>query len=372
MTPGYDVACIGGGLVGAAVAYGLQREGARVALLDQGDVAYRASRGNFGLVWVQSKGLGMPEYAAWTKRSSDSWAGLQAMLREETGIDASFERPGGLHICLSEAELQARVDQLKRLHNQRDMVQYDWQALDRKQTAALAPGLGPDVAGATFCPIDGHANPLKLLRALHTAIQRRGGDYLSEHAAQRIEKAGDVFRIATSGGTVEAAKVVLTAGVMNATLAAMVGLRAPVRPQRGQILVSERVKPFLNLPISTIRQTNEGSVMFGDSLEETGFDDSQGAGVMATLASRAHRIFPFLGQVRIVRAWAALRVMSLDGFPVYEQSESHPGAYLATCHSGVTLAAGHALHLAPMIAKGALAPSMSVFSARRFDVPAAA
>jgi len=74
----HDFAVVGGGLVGSAIAWGLARLGQRVIVLDQGDFAYRASRGNFALVWVQSKGLGMPEYAGWTKRSSDGWAGFAA------------------------------------------------------------------------------------------------------------------------------------------------------------------------------------------------------------------------------------------------------------------------------------------------------
>jgi glycine/D-amino acid oxidase-like deaminating enzyme len=56
----YDLIVIGGGLVGGAIAWGAAARGASVALLDQGDLAYRAARGNFGLVWVQSKGAGMP------------------------------------------------------------------------------------------------------------------------------------------------------------------------------------------------------------------------------------------------------------------------------------------------------------------------
>ena len=74
----------------------------------------------------------------------------------------------------------------------------------------------------------------------------------------------------------------------------------------------------------------------------------------------------------MVRSWAALRVMTQDGFPVYDQSEEAPGAFLATCHSGVTLAAAHSGPLAGMIADGALAADMAPFSARRFDVPAVA
>jgi glycine/D-amino acid oxidase-like deaminating enzyme len=64
--------------------------------------------------------------------------------------------------------------------------------------------------------------------------------------------------------------------------------------------------------------------------------------------------------------------MTADGFPIYEQSATHPGAFIATCHSGVTLAANHALVLAPMLAAGELAAELDVFSARRFDVSTAA
>ena len=63
-----DAIIIGGGLVGTAVAYGLARRGKKPVVLDEGDIAYRASRGNFGLVWVQSKGFGVPEYQRWTRQ----------------------------------------------------------------------------------------------------------------------------------------------------------------------------------------------------------------------------------------------------------------------------------------------------------------
>jgi hydrogen cyanide synthase HcnC len=68
----YDAIIIGGGLVGSAIAWGLAREGLRCVLLDEGDIAYRASRGNFGLVWAQSKGLGAPHYQRWTRYSANA------------------------------------------------------------------------------------------------------------------------------------------------------------------------------------------------------------------------------------------------------------------------------------------------------------
>ena len=113
--------------------------------------------------------------------------------------------------------------------------------------------------------------------------------------------------------------------------------------------------------------------MIGDSVEEAGWDVSVGTGVLAAMAERAVRMFPQLGRLNVVRSWAALRVMTADGFPIYAQSEHCPGAYVATCHSGVTLAANHALVLAPLIAKGSLpAEQFGGFSPRRFDVPAIA
>ena len=92
-----------------------------------------------------------------------------------------------------------------------------------------------------------------------------------------------------------------------------------------------------------------------------------------TLLGLTLAVMAWAGRHFYTRAWAALRVMTQDGFPIYDQSATCPGAFVATCHSGVTLAANHALVLAPLIAGGGLPPeTFDVFSARRFDVPAAA
>jgi glycine/D-amino acid oxidase-like deaminating enzyme len=95
-------------------------------------------------------------------------------------------------------------------------------------------------------------------------------------------------------------------------------------------------------------------------------------GVLSILAARAVSFFPHLESVRVVRSWAALRVMTRDGYPVYDQSEAHPGAFVCTCHSGVTLGAVHALEVAPAILGGGLDARFTPFGTRRFDVPAAA
>ena len=152
----------------------------------------------------------------------------------------------------------------------------------------------------------------------------------------------------------------------------MVGLEAPVAPERGQVLVTEKLRPFLPVPTVNVRQVGEGAVQIGDSHEDVGMNDGTRTEVMARIARRAVRFFPILEGVRVVRAWGALRVMSPDGHPVYNRT---PQAAVVNCHSGVTLAAVHARVLAGWLA-GEDAPDtipgyMEVFSAARFRVSAA-
>jgi hydrogen cyanide synthase HcnC len=370
--PEFEFAVIGGGLVGTAIAYGLARSGKNVAVFDEGDVAFRAARGNFGLVWVQGKGNGVPAYSNWTQRSARRWPEFAALLREDAGVDVALSQPGGFQLCLSDQELELRTRRLAQLVAQPGIEPYEFETLGRDELAGRLPDVGPDVVGATYTRLDGHVNALRLLRALHLALRRHRGAYLPESKVERITRHPDGFAIDTGNRAFVCANVVLAAGLGNAQLAPQVGLRAPVRPQRGQIIVLERVKPFLHAPLATLRQTDEGSVLVGDSQEEAGFDDTVGLPVLATMAERAVRMFPALAEARVVRTWAALRVMSPDGYPVYEQSADSPGAWIATCHSGVTLAAAHALELAPQIAGGALDLQLEPFASNRFDVQKAA
>ncbi len=363
-----DIIVIGGGLVGAACTYGLLREGLEVALLDEGDVAFRASRGNFGLVWVQGKGYGTPDYARWSLGSSRLWPTFAAGLLAETGVDVALRQDGGFHFCLTQAEFDDRAHRLQSL---RDAVGADYQFDMLRQDALRTrlPGVGPEVYGASYSPMDGHVNPLKLFHAMHRACDKRGARYQVERRVQTITHAQGLYTVQSGGDTWQAPRVLLTAGLGNKDLAAQVGLHAPVKPNQGQVLVGERVQPFLKHPTIFVRQTDEGTIQIGDSLEDMGFDDTTRTDVLARIAQRAIVCFPHLAGLNLIRSWAALRVMSPDGFPIYQESNTHPGAFVATCHSGVTLAAAHALRLAPWIAGGPKPDGLDTFAGDRFLDP---
>src|SRR5947199_7538098 len=122
----FDAIVIGGGLVGAAIGYGLVRDGLRVAIVDEGDIAFRASRGNFVLVWVQSKGLGAPHYQRWTRRSAEEWPQLAAELGERTGISVGLQQPGGLQLCLGDEEFEQRRQIMERMRVESGNFGFDY------------------------------------------------------------------------------------------------------------------------------------------------------------------------------------------------------------------------------------------------------
>ncbi|MGF6310278.1 glycine/D-amino acid oxidase-like deaminating enzyme [Bradyrhizobium sp. i1.8.4] len=368
----YDVAVVGGGLLGSAIAWGLGRLGKTVAVLDEGDIAKRASRANFALVWVQSKGLGMPAYTGWTVRASESWGRLAAALKDQTGLDVALQQNGGFHLTLGEEEFAQRGELVTRMHNQAGAADYRMEMLSASAVRKMLPLIGPEVSGGSFCPLDGHVNSLRTFRAFHTGMKLFGVDYLPERPVSAIARDGGEFRLSTPPGEIRAAKIVLAAGNANQKLAPMVGLFAPMEPTRGQIVVTERTVPFLPHPLTTVRQTDEGTVMIGDSREEQLDDRVVNHAVSAVMADRAQRMFPHLARLNVVRTWAGIRVMSQDGFPIYDQSESAPGAFVACCHSGVTLASNHAFDVARMVDAGALEPDLvGAFSARRFGAATA-
>lgn len=368
-----DVTVIGGGLVGAAIAYGVARTGARVRVLDQGDIAFRASRGNFGLVWVQGKGQNLTEYARWTRDAVKLWPTLQQDILELTGVDCSLRQPGGFSLCFSETELSETAQTLASID--REAGDIPFQVMRPAEIRQHLPGLGPEVVGGTFCPLDGHANPLMLLRGLHAAIQKLGGEIISSVTVDGIchhAATGDFDMIAQDGRRWSSNRVVLAAGLDNARLAPQVGLIAPAEAVRGQILVTERLKPFIGYPMIGMRQTNEGSVQIGSTSEIVGLDEGTTSDKIAWMARRAVATYPALANARLVRAWGALRILTPDGYPIYKMSEAHPGAYVATTHSGVTLAAAHSSIIAPWISGNVQPPaSLDIFGGDRFSDPTA-
>ncbi|MCS5558269.1 MAG: FAD-binding oxidoreductase [Oceanospirillaceae bacterium] len=361
----YDWIIVGGGLVGAAVAYGLiqKQPQLRILVLDGSDVDHRASVGNFGLIWVQGKGYDFPAYANWSLQGANLWPEFAQQLGLQSQIDLAYQRQGGLEFALTQVELDALSAEMAAMaeHTQGE---FKYQVLDREATAALQPGLGESVVGAIHSPQDGQVNPLYLLSALHKAIQAMGVEYRARCPADQVFATEQGFQI----GAFTTKKVALCAGLDNQRLGLQLGMHLPVSPLKGQILITERAPSgLLNYASPQLRQTAEGTIQVGGSHEHTDLDDSTNLEVMQNIAADAVALMPALAKLQLVRSWGALRVMSPDGAPIYQASGSYKGAYGICCHSGVSLAAAHAGPLSDWLLGAAAAPQKTLIEAMNND-----
>ncbi len=336
--------------------------------MDEGDTALRASRGNFGLVWVQSKGIDAPHYAQWSQRSASLWPSLADDLQQQTGINIYLQQQGGYDFHFSESSLQQRVDQYNQLKNELD-GDYPFEILNAAQLKKEEPEIGPNVVGAILHHQDGHVNPLRLFNALHQAYQLNGGKLHNKGQVEKVTAVKDGYRLESSSGKIlNAEKVIICAGLGSNHFAEQLGFTTRVSPLRGQNIVTEKMPVFINRPSMTIRQVNEGSIQLGDSKEDVGYDDGTTMDIASKITKRAIMTYPCLGKARMVRSWGALRIMSPDGLPIYTQSSENPGCYWLTCHSGITLAAAHSQLLPLWLEEHESAPNLEKFDEKRFHV----
>lgn len=369
-----DIIVIGGGIMGAATALGLVREGAgRVLMFDEQLPSQRLSRGNFGLTWFMCKGANNPVYARWSRMATQMWPEYAAKLKEESGYDVELEWTGGALHAIGDEQFQAygeSIENLKKVCSD-DGLDYPARMLNREEFASMVPDmkLGEEVTGAMYSPEQGHVNPLLLLAAMRAAFLNKGGAYFGGLSVSAIEPNGDgTITLKSSQGDYQCSKLVIAAGHGSTRLVGGLGTTLNIYPQRGQLMVSERVKRVLRFPILAVRQTVDGTFMIGLSTEDTAHDTHVTVEAMKSQAANAIKLFPELARVNWVRGWGAIRVMTPDGGPIYDKLSDHKNIYVLAGHSAVTLAPVKTKHIASWILEKDEATQISHFSNGRFNV----
>lgn len=369
-----DIIIIGGGLSGAATAYGLAKLGSsRILLFDEQLPAQRLSRGNFGLTWFMCKGGNSPAYAKWCRTATIAWPAFRDELEEETGYDLELEWNGGAIHAVGDEQFAAYAANVANLKNvcQTAGLDYPVRMLDHQEFSDLIPNmrLGEEVTGAMYSAEQGHVNPLKLLAALRCGFQQRGGTYFCGESIQAITPRQDgTFEVKSSKASYSCGKVVVAAGHGSSKLLAPLGITLNIYPQRGQLMVTERHRKVLDFPVLAVRQTQDGTFMIGLSTEDTAHDSRVTAEAMRNQAAGAIQLFPDLARLNWTRAWGAIRVMTPDGGPIYSSFEQYPGLTVLALHSAVSLAPLKISAIAPWIMGEPHDPLLTAFGNERFHV----
>ena len=353
---------IGGGALGTSICYRLAASGLSTVLLERKGLASGCTGTTVALVNASSKGP-PAHYTELNLRSTQ----LYRSLPEELGADIGFEGRGNIGIV---AETQDEMEEAHRVaKTQSEVSGLTVEVLDSGQARELIPALSPHIFGATFCAADGCVNSFRLTLAQAAAARRHGAQIVTGATVTAIRVKGSrVTGVITDVGPVSAPVVAMAAGIHTPALAETAGLRIPAMAKRGQIVTTEPLPPLLPIPVGQLRQVAWGSVIIGSTYENAGYTRDTEVPTLASLASRALRLFPPLAGARAMRFWSGLRPWPADGLSIIGGAPGLEGLYVAVTHSGITLSPVVGIALSELVVDGsARIVDISPYSPARFD-----
>jgi len=364
-----DVIIIGGGIIGNATAYYLAKKGVSVTVLEVSkDIGIGGSSRNGGGVRQSGRDTRELPLAMWGIKNL--WPGLS----EELGVDVEYTQKGNLRLGKTEAHQKI----LQGLTDKAVSCGLDVRMIDGDEIRAINPYLSNEVTCASWCPTDGHANPLTATLGYYKKARELGVRFITESPCFELRKIKGVIRqVVTPDAIYEADKVLVAAGYDSRKLLATVGIDVPMMPLKMECLVTEAEPPMFLQMLGTAEadfyghQSKHGSFVFGGSSGFEPFNKDNGTPISSSIGASCTcrgimKYFPALADAKIVRAWAGWLDDCADKVPVISPVEEVPGLYIACAFSGhgfgIAPAAGY--NIAEMIADG---HSTIDLSALRYD-----
>jgi glycine/D-amino acid oxidase-like deaminating enzyme len=408
-----DVAVIGGGIAGSAIAYNLAKGGAKVVVLEKGEVADEQSGRAWGFVRQQGRS---PRELPLMIECNKMWQSLS----EELNADIEWVQGGNMAVAYDDA----RMRQLEEWCKVGQEYGLDVKMLTGKQVQDMIPQARGSFAGGMYTPSDGHAEPVKATTALARAAQENGAQIIANCAVEGIETSnGQVTGVVTEQGLVRAPVVVCAAGAWSPKVARMAGLSLPYRVVRATVTETTPTAPLSPVgfwsPDLSFRQRPNGSFYVASSARSdydvdlesfrdirifwpnflknrqnlkinvgrellrdilrsmpwsaahkhpfahtVGVEPRPNQDKVATTMRRFHQVFPSLESVGVKRVWAGRIDATADAVPVMGEVDKLKGFIFATGFSGHGFAMGPIVGrvISELILKGK--PSIDLYPLR--------
>ncbi len=367
-----DVIIIGGGVVGCAAAYYLAKKGVTDVIVLEADksIGHGGSSRNGGGVRQSGRDVRELPYAMYAVQN------MWPTLSEELGMDVEYYQRGNLRLGKTDAHLK----KLNTLASNAQALGLDMHVIDGKEVKEICPYLSDEIIGASWCPTDGHANPLLTTLAYYKRALEMGVRFFTEAKVQTLKKIKGVLRqvILQTGEIFEGEQVIVAAGYESRFLARTVEIDVPMTRYFEEALVTEMQPKMFDIMLGTAdadfygHQSQHGSFVFGSEsgLEEAtdmAPEDLRTSALTLSAGCRAVMGYiPMLADAKIVRSWGGWLDLCYDGVPVISKVKEVPGLILAC---GFT---GHGFGTAPsvglMLAQMVLGEETVVdISALRYD-----
>jgi len=345
-----EVIIIGGGVVGCAAAYYLAKRGIRdvIVLEASKSIGHGGSCRNGGGVRQSGRDVRELPYAMYGIKH------LWPTLSEELGVDVEYTQKGNLRLGKTEAHMK----KLETLTKNAQSVGLDVKMIDGKEVQEICPHLSKDIIGASWCPTDGHANPLTTTLGYYKRALEMGVRFYTEAEVMELRKVkGKIRNVILKDGTVfEGETVILAAAYESRYIARTVGIDIPMTRLIEECIVTEKQPHMFDIMLGTAEadlyghQTTHGSFVFGSDCGYEAVTDMTDPSALLTNSMTISEIsrqiinyVPALKDAKVVRSWSGWLDNAFDNVPFISKVDEVEGLILAC---GFT---GHGFGTAPAV-----------------------
>lgn len=346
-----DVIVIGGGIIGASIAYYASKTGLDITVLEKNEIASGTSSKCDGNILAIDKDPGFD-----SQMSSKSQQ-LIHTLSKELEIPFEYRNPGSILVCENDNEMEAAQKWVK----QQQDAGLDFRMLDKEDLHNESKYFADDLYGGLECASDSTVNPYMLTYSMFHEAKKYGTKIHTNTEVINIKKSNNSqFMIETTYGSFTAKKVINACGVWSPSIGKMLDVDIPIHPRKGQLIVASRTESvglrkvmefgYLISKFGGERQVDEitekygvalvfepteaQNFLIGSSREFVGFNTKVNHEITKYIAKRATRFYPKIAQMNVIRSYAGLRPWTEDHLPIVSEVKDHPGFYVAAGHEG--------------------------------------
>lgn len=384
----YDVAVIGGGLIGCASAYYLSLSGSHVAVIERGQINQGASGQNAGSLHFQLEhrliadkeriAKELESHVALTRLAIDHWRSIE----QELDCDLEVVMDGGFMVAETSEEIKL-LEEKSEIEKREGLTV---ELLSHEETRRLAPYLSNSIQASLFCPYEGHCNPRLLTPAYARGTQANGADIYTNSEVTAVQYRGAKWQIELSHShreSISADVILNTAGAWAKELCAMVDIELPLFPVGLIMNVTERTAPFIPHLIQhagrklSMKQVRDGNVLIGGGWsamlrQENGNWLSDTSPLIDTdnlLANlrTASDVIPQVQTLHLLRTWSGTTALTADQLPVLGEISKAPGFFIAAGGSGFTYGPTYGRLMSELILKGRTTFPIEPYSPARLN-----
>jgi glycine/D-amino acid oxidase-like deaminating enzyme len=370
------VVVVGAGIVGASIAFHLTLRGARVTMLDAGEPGQGTTRVSFA--WLNAYGKTPYHYHDLNRRSMEMWARFVRRLGRPIDLVWGGElrwsvTPAGA------ASLRAQAAQLQAWG-------YPTRILDAAEVHALEPDLHVrEMTAASYTDIDGHVHTGQVVQACVDAAVERGAELRTRTTVTGLQRGRSrtghemVTAVAIGQEAIPCDAVVLAGGPDMPALATLAEVDVPLYHTAGVTILTEPLPPLFKTvavwhsprdrqPLVNVRQFPDGTVMVQSGALDNSQEGDRGqtAAEVAQILADAADVLPALRGAKVREVRRGRRPIPRDGESIIGFTQAVPNLYLATTHSGVTLAPIIGAYAAIEIVDGVAIDGLQPFRLERF------